>query len=48
MTFDIIRGASPIGRAEVVSVHPRVTACRIARTESPESFHVGDVALQTP
>jgi len=48
MTFDITRGEQQVGRAEVVSVHPRVTACRIARTQPSGSFHVGDVAIQTP
>jgi hypothetical protein len=48
MTFDIVREGAHVGQAEVVSVHPRVTACRITRTDTSDSFRVGDVAIQAP
>lgn len=48
MTFDIVREGAHVGQADVVSVHPRVTACRITGTDTSDSLRVGDVAIQAP
>lgn len=47
MQFEILRGASPIGRATVVRVRPKLSACDIVRTQTPGQLQIGDTAVQS-
>jgi len=47
MTFDIVRGASTIGRATVVRVRPQLSACDILRAKTPGPLQAGDQAVQS-
>ena len=47
MTFDILRGASTIGRASVVRVRPQLSACDILRAKTSGPLQAGDQALQS-
>ena len=46
MVFDIVRGASTIGRATVVRVRPQLSACDIVRQQTQGPLQVGDAAMQ--
>lgn len=46
MVFDILRGASPVGRATVMRVRPQLSACDIVRQRTPGPLQAGDVAVQ--
>lgn len=47
MAFDIVRGASTIGRATVVRVRPQLSACDILRAKTPGPLQAGDQAVQS-
>lgn len=47
MVFDILRGATTVGRATVVRVRPQLSACDIIRAQTPSSLQVGDLAVQS-
>jgi len=47
MAFDIVRGASTIGRATVVRVRPQLSACDILRAKTPGPLQTGDQAVQS-
>ena len=47
MAFDILRGASAIGRATVVRVRPQLSACDVTRAQTPGPLQVGDLAVQS-
>ena len=47
MTFDVVRGASTIGRAAVVRVRPQLCACDILRAKTPGPLQAGDQAVQS-
>ena len=47
MTFDIVRGASTIGRATAVRVRPQLCACDILRAKTPGPLQAGDQAVQS-
>ncbi len=44
-TFAIVRGGSPVGTAVAVRVRPRLAACDVMPSRSPEPLQVGDVAV---
>ncbi len=46
MAFDILRGASTVGRATVVRVRPKLAACDIVRARTPGPLLIGDLAVQ--
>lgn len=46
MAFDLLRGASTIGRATVIRVRPQLAACDIVRVHTPGSILIGDSAVQ--
>lgn len=46
MVFDILRGGAQIGRATVIRIRPRLTACETPPPGTSSSFQVGDVAVQ--
>jgi outer membrane murein-binding lipoprotein Lpp len=46
MAFDIVRGASTVGRATVVRVRPNLSACDIVRAKTPGPLQSGDLAVQ--
>jgi hypothetical protein len=46
MEFDILRGASSVGRATVVRVRPKLSACDIVRSKTPGQLQIGDTAVQ--
>ena len=46
MAFDILRGASTVGRATVVRVRPKLAACDIVRVRTPGPLLIGDLAVQ--
>ena len=47
MTFDILRGSGPVGRATVVRVRPQLSACDILRAKTSGPIQVGDQAVQS-
>ena len=47
MTFDILRGASAIGRVTVVRVRPQLSACDILRAKTSGTLQAGDQAVQS-
>jgi hypothetical protein len=47
MQFDILRGASHVGRATVVRVRPKLSACDVVRTQTPGQLQIGDTAVQS-
>ena len=47
MEFDILRGADAIGRATVVRVRPKLSACNIVHSKTPGQLQVGDTAVQS-
>ncbi len=47
MEFDILRGSVSVGRATVVRVRPKLSACDIVRSKTPRQLQVGDTALQS-
>lgn len=47
MVFDIVRGASSVGRATVVRVRPQLSACDIIRAKTSGSLQAGDLAVQS-
>lgn len=47
MSFDLLRGTEPVGRAVVVRVRPQLSACDIAGTTTSGPLHIGDVAVQS-
>ena len=47
MSFDIVRGASTIGRAAVVRVRPQLSACDILRAKTSGPLQAGDQAVQS-
>ena len=47
MAFDIQRGTSSVGRATVVRVRPKLSACDIVRSKTAGSLQPGDVAVQS-
>lgn len=46
MTFEIVRGTTPVGRIRVVRVRPKLSACDIIRSQTQGSLQVGDLAIQ--
>lgn len=47
MSFDILRGSAPVGRAMVVRVRPQLSACDVVRGKTaPGGLQVGDTAIQ--
>ena len=46
MAFDILRGATTIGRATVIRVRPQLAACDIVRVNTPGPIAIGDLAVQ--
>lgn len=46
MAFDILRGSASIGRATVVRVRPKLSACDIVRSKTPGQLQIGDTAVQ--
>ncbi len=46
MSFDILRGSAMIGRATVVRVRPKFSACDLSPSLSTGSTQVGDLAVQ--
>ena len=47
MEFDILRGSVSIGRATVIRVRPKLSACDIVRSKTPSQLQVGDTAVQS-
>jgi predicted nucleic acid-binding Zn-ribbon protein len=47
MVVDLVRGATPVGRATVVRVRPQLSACDLVRSRTPGPVQVGDLALQS-
>ena len=47
MEFDILRGSSSVGRATVVRVRPKLSACDIVRSKTSSQLQVGDTAVQS-
>jgi len=47
MAVDLLRGATPIGRATVVRVRPQLAACDLVRSKTTGPIQVGDLALQS-
>ena len=47
MEFDILRGADAIGRATVVRLRPKLSACNIVRSKTSGQLQVGDIAVQS-
>lgn len=47
MAFDIQRGSSSVGRATVVRVRPKLSACDIIRSKTASPLQPGDVAVQS-
>ena len=47
MVFDVLRGAGAVGRATVVRVRPKLSACDIIRSKTPGSLQAGDLAVQS-
>ena len=47
MALDIVRGASTVGRATVVRVRPKLSACDIVRAKTSGPLQVGDAAVQS-
>ena len=45
MTFEIIRGATSLGRAVAIKVRPRLAACNIAPDAAPDQLHPGDAVV---
>jgi len=46
MVFSILRGNTLIGRATAVRVHPRLSACNLISSHSPQVFQIGDLVVQ--
>lgn len=46
MEFDILRGSASIGRATVVRVRPKLSACDIVRSKTSSQLQAGDTAVQ--
>jgi hypothetical protein len=46
MTVDILRGNHTVGRATVVRVRPKLAACDLIRSQTPEPVQAGDVVIQ--
>lgn len=47
MTFDLMRGAGPVGRVTTVRVRPQLAACDVVRANTPGPLQVGDIAVQS-
>ena len=47
MQFDILRGSAAVGRATVVRVRPKFSACDIVSAKTISQLQVGDTAIQS-
>jgi uncharacterized membrane-anchored protein YhcB (DUF1043 family) len=47
MVFDVLRDGGAAGRATVIRVRPKLSACDIIRTQTPGPLQVGDLAVQS-
>lgn len=46
MVFNLVRGATVVGRAVAVSVRPHLAACDIVQQEASKPVRIGDAAIQ--
>ena len=44
-TFSVLRGGVPVGAVVAVRIRPRLTACDVIPSRSPEPLQVGDLAV---
>ena len=44
-TFNVLRGGAPVGAVVAVRVRPRLAACDVMPSRSPEPLQVGDLAI---
>lgn len=47
MILEVLRGAQAVGQASVVRVRPRLAACDVIRTQTPDRLQIGDLVVQS-